>query len=96
VAAGTYTGVDVRPRNDITTTGVVTQVVYISKTVAIRGRCTTTNWTTPDPEANRTALDAQGQGRVLCVTSGINLAVDPLHIMGVDQQKRDCLTAEDQ
>jgi uncharacterized repeat protein (TIGR01451 family) len=33
VAAGTYTGVNVRPRGDSSATGVVTQVVYISKTV---------------------------------------------------------------
>jgi hypothetical protein len=28
VAAGTYTDVSARPRDDITTTGIVTQVVY--------------------------------------------------------------------
>lgn len=37
VAAGAYTSLHVRPRKDITTTGVVTQVVYISKTVTIQG-----------------------------------------------------------
>ena len=47
VSAGTYTGVNVRPRNDLTTIGMVTQVVYISKTVTIQGGYTTTNWTTP-------------------------------------------------
>ncbi len=49
VAAGTYTGVNVRPRNDITTTGVVTQMVYVSKTITIQGGYTTTNWTTSGP-----------------------------------------------
>ena len=62
VAAGTYTGLSVRPRDDYTTTGVVTQVVYISKTVTIRGGYTTTNWTAPDPEVNPTTLDAQRKG----------------------------------
>ena len=56
VAAGTYTGVQVRDD--------VTQVVYISQTVTVRGGYTTTNWTTPDPVANPTMLDAEGQGRV--------------------------------
>jgi parallel beta-helix repeat protein len=60
VAAGTYTGVSAREG--------VTQVVYISKTITIRGGYTIDNWTTSDPENNPTTLDAQGQGRVLCIT----------------------------
>jgi hypothetical protein len=67
VAAGTYTGVHVRPRNDITTTGFVTQVVYLNKPLALEGGYTTTNWTTPDPVAHPTILDAQGRGG--CSTS---------------------------
>ena len=69
VVAGIYTGVYVRPRNDVTTTGVVTQMVYISKTITIQGGYTTTNWTVPNPVANLTTLDAQGQGRVLYITN---------------------------
>lgn len=43
-AAGIYAGVSIRLRNDwMTTTGVVTQVVYISKTLTIRGGYTATN-----------------------------------------------------
>jgi len=84
VAAGTYTGVDVRPRDDFTTTGVVTQVVYISKTVAIQGGYTTTNWTTPDPEANPTTLDAEGQGRVFYITGDISTTIEGLRITGGD------------
>ena len=59
VAAGDYT--DLHQRVGIT------QVVYISKTVTIQGGYTTTNWTTPDPAANLTSLDAQGGGRVLVI-----------------------------
>ena len=86
VASGSYTGVNVRPRNDITTTGVVTQVVYISKTVAIRGGYTTTNnfADPPDPVANPTTLDAQEQGRVLYVTGDISPTVEGLRITGGD------------
>ena len=43
IAAVTYTDLNVRPRDDVTTTGVVTQVVYVSKTVMLRGGYTTTN-----------------------------------------------------
>ncbi len=67
VAAGVYTDVNIRPRNDVTTTGVVTQVVYISKTVTIRGGYTAAFAGPPDPEVNPTTLDAQGQGRVLYI-----------------------------
>ncbi len=80
VAAGVYTDVQGRPRNDISATGVVTQVVYISKTVTIQGGYTTTNWTTPDPVANPTTLDAQGQGRVLYITGSISPTMEGLRL----------------
>ena len=82
VAAGTYTGVNVRPRNDITTTGVVTQMVYVSKTITIQGGYTTTNWTTSDPIANATTLNAQGQGRVLYITGNISPSIEGLRLTG--------------
>jgi uncharacterized repeat protein (TIGR01451 family) len=84
VAAGTYTDVHVRPQNDITTTGFVTQVAYISKTVTVRGGYTTDNWTTSDPENNPTTLDAQGHGRVLYITGYISPTVEGLRITGGD------------
>jgi hypothetical protein len=84
VAAGTYTGVQVRPRDDVTTTGSVTQVVYINKSLTIQGGYTTSNWTTPDPEANPTSLDAQGQGRVLYITGAITPTIEGLRVTGGD------------
>jgi len=80
VATGIYTGVSIRPRNDTTTTGVVTQVVYLTKTVTIRGGYTTTNWTTSDPVANPTTLDAQGLGRVIYITGNISPTIEGLRI----------------
>jgi hypothetical protein len=82
VATGTYTGVGARAG--------VTQVVYISKTVTIRGGYTTTNWTTPYPITQPTTLDAQGQGRVLYITGApsassgqaISPAIEGLRITG--------------
>ena len=38
VAAGVYTDVLARPRRDILVTGVVSQIVYLTKTLAVRGR----------------------------------------------------------
>jgi parallel beta-helix repeat protein len=60
VAAGTYTGVNYY--------GGPAQVVYISKSVTIQGGYATTDWETPDADANPTTLDAQRQGRVLYIT----------------------------
>ncbi len=82
VAAGTYTGMNVRPRNDITSTGAVTQLIYISKTIIIQGGYTTTNWTMSDPTANPTTLDAEGQGRVLYITGDISPTVEGLRLTG--------------
>lgn len=74
VAAGTYAGVSARAS--------VTQVVYIDKSVAIRGGYITTDWTTPDPGANLTILDAENAGRVLYVTGNISTTIEGLHITG--------------
>jgi hypothetical protein len=62
VAGGIYTELHARDS--------MTQVVYISKTVTVRGGHTTSNWTTPDPVANPTTLDAHGLGRVLVIKKG--------------------------
>ena len=74
VAAGTYT--------DASTRAGVTQVVYISKTVTIQGGYTTANWTTFNPNANLTTLDAQGQGRVLYIIGDIAPVIEGLRITG--------------
>jgi hypothetical protein len=84
VATGTYTDVHVRRRDDITTTGVVTQVVYISKTLTVRGGYTTTDWADSDPDGNPTTLDAQRQGRVLYISGDISPTIERLRITGGD------------
>jgi hypothetical protein len=74
VAAGVYAGVSAR--------AWISQTVYISKTVAIRGGYTTASWTMPDPTANPTTLDAEGQGRVLYIIGDISPTVEGLRITG--------------
>ena len=96
VAAGTYTDVHVRSRDDITTTGVVTQVVYIGKTLTVRGGYTTTDWTSCDTEGDPTILDAQGQGRVLYITGDISPAIEGLRITGGDATGMGGLLVQDQ
>ncbi|HFD39379.1 MAG TPA: DUF11 domain-containing protein, partial [Anaerolineae bacterium] len=84
IAAGIYTDVQIRPRRDFTVTGFITQAVYISKTVTLRGGFTTTNWTTSDPVNNPTILDAEGQGRGIYVTGAISPVIEGLHVTGGD------------
>ncbi len=63
IAAGTYTGVSARAG--------ITQMVYLSKTVTLLGGYTTSNWDVAYPLTQTTTLDAQGQGRVMTVDSGL-------------------------
>ncbi len=76
VTAGTYTGTN--------SYGGLSQVVYISKTVAVRGGYTTTNWTASDPDANPTVVDAEGNGRVFYITGDISTTLEGLGITGGD------------
>jgi parallel beta-helix repeat protein len=82
VAEGTYTDVQARPRNDVATTGVVTQVVYLTKTVTIQGGYST-DFAEP-PNAGPTILDAQGQGRVFYITGAIAPVIAGLEMTGGD------------
>lgn len=76
VAEGTYTGVSVRDS--------VTQVVYLSKTLTLRGGYTTGDWTHSYPLTQPTILDAQGRGRVLYITGDINPIIEGFGITGGD------------
>jgi len=74
VATGVYTGVQARAG--------ITQVVYLDKTVTVRGGYTTTNWSTPYPITQPTTLDAEGLGRVLVISGTVAPSVEGLHITG--------------
>jgi hypothetical protein len=82
-AAGTYTDLSVRPRKDITTTGSVTQTLYLSKTVTVRGGYNS-DFSTWDPDLYATILDAQEKGRGIYVTGDISPTLVGLHITGGD------------
>jgi hypothetical protein len=99
VASGVYSGVQGRltfpgyPGPGYPGPSLITQVLYITKTVAVRGGYTTTNAFAdpPDPVANPTTLDAQGQGRVLVIFGdpgapgqAISPTVEGLRITGGD------------
>lgn len=53
--------------------GGTTQTVIISQSVTLAGGYTTTNWTTPDPLAYPTILDADGGGRVIYASAAATL-----------------------
>ena len=81
VAAGVYTDTHVRPRHDTMNSGIVTQTVYITKTLTIRGGYSFdfNNW---NPDAYTTTLDSQGQGRGLYIIGEITPSIEGLHITG--------------
>jgi len=74
VATGTYT--------DVNNYAGLAQILYLTKTVTIRGGYTTTDWTTSDPGANPTTLDGQGRGRGLYVTGDIAPTLEAFRITG--------------
>jgi hypothetical protein len=76
VATGVYTGVNGY--------GGLSQVLYISKTVTVRGGYTSANWDISNPEANPTTLDALALGRALVISGTITPTVEGLRITGGD------------
>ena len=64
---------------DIHTRSGVNQVVYISKTVTIRGGYST-DFNTWNPAQYTTTLDAMGAGRVLYITGNVTPTVEGLHL----------------
>ncbi len=84
IAAGTYTTLHTRPGRDYQTTGVVTQVVYITKTVALRGGYPTDFSAAPDPAVYTSTIDAGGQGRGLYISGDISPIVTGLRIINGD------------
>jgi Ni,Fe-hydrogenase III small subunit len=93
-AAAVQAAVDAAPSGDTvkvvgTCAGVqartgIAQTVYISKSLTVRGGYTTANWTTSDPVANLTLLDARQSGRVVYLTggSGVNVTLENLTVRG--------------
>ncbi len=84
VALGTYTDLHGRlaPSTYLSPpdSGIITQVVYISKSVTIQGGYTTAFTDPPDPVANPTTLDAQGGGRVLFIAGEVSPTVEGLRM----------------
>jgi hypothetical protein len=87
IAAGTYTDLHTRPAPPgYLGPEVITQVVYLSKTLTLRGGYSAANGFAdpPDPAANPTTLDAQGRGRVLFAGGTSHPVLEGLRITGGD------------
>lgn len=82
IATGVHTDVHLYPRNDLTTTGFVTQVVFISRNITLRGGFPASFSAPADPEATPTILDAQRKGRGLYIVGNISATIEGLHITG--------------
>lgn len=88
VAAGVYTGVEARPAPadyvGLGGSAVITQMVYIAKSISIGGGYTTTNGfdDPPDTAAYPTTLDAEEEGRVFFIWGDVAANLAGLGITG--------------
>lgn len=86
VAAGSYTGAQVAI--DSRTGYTHTQVVFITRSLTLRGGFTRDDWNTSDPAANPTIIDAQRQGRGISIVGvpgdGPAVTIDGFTITGGD------------
>jgi fibronectin-binding autotransporter adhesin len=87
IAAGNYT--DVRPRPapaEYPGPSIITQVVYLSQTLRLRGGYTTSNGYAgpPDPVAYPTILDAAGRGRAMFVAGDVSPTLEMIELTGGD------------
>lgn len=85
VAGGEYSAITAYPAPDrYPVLDVVTQVVYISKTIVLNGGYATNDWSVSNPETNITTIDGNGQGRALFIAGDISATVSGFHITGGD------------
>jgi hypothetical protein len=77
VATGVYSGV--HAYTDTNT--LVTQALFINKSIILTGGYTITNWSSPDAAAYPVTLDAQNLGRVIYITGTIHVEMDGLRLI---------------
>jgi hypothetical protein len=77
VATGIYSGV----HSYTDTNMLVTQTLFINKSIILEGGYTITNWSLPDAAAYPVTLDAQNLGRVIYITGAINVEMDGLRLI---------------
>jgi hypothetical protein len=63
---------------------VISQVLYLSQTLTLRGGYTTTDWSSPHPISYPVTLDAGGTGRALVIGGDISPTLEGLRLQGGD------------
>ncbi|MBN1583558.1 MAG: hypothetical protein JXA89_22815, partial [Anaerolineae bacterium] len=82
ISADTYGGLVTRTRPSCYgSTGILSQVLYISKTLVLLGGYAPGDWTTPDFD-HPTVLDAQGEGRGIAIIGNVTVTIQGFQIMG--------------
>jgi hypothetical protein len=77
VATGVYSGV--HAYTDTNT--LVTQTLFINKSITLTAGYTITNWSSPDATAYPVTLDAQNLGRVIYITGTIDVEMDGFRLI---------------
>ncbi len=81
VAEGTYSDLHARPPlPGYNGPSVITQVLYLSETLTIRGGYDTSFSEPPDPVAHPTIVDPQGQGRALYIGGEVSPVLEGLRL----------------
>jgi len=85
VSAGVYTQVQQKSAPaDYEGSTILTQTIYITKNLVVRGGYTTANWIEPNPISNTTIVDAMRLGRVVVVHGTDNVLIEGLQLTGGD------------
>ena len=74
VASGTY--------SEVNNYGGLKQIVYIEKSVTIKGGYFSDFSEPPDPQSNVTEIDAKGEGRAFYITGNISPTIEGFYITG--------------
>ncbi|RMF30012.1 MAG: hypothetical protein D6759_12780, partial [Chloroflexi bacterium] len=87
VAAGTYSDLHTRPAPagyiGVANGGMITQVLYITRSLTIRGGYSTGQWNAADPQASPTILDARRKGRVVVIAREAGAVTPTVTVEGV-------------
>lgn len=95
VALGDYTDVHARVEHDpFPSDETLTQTVFISQPLTLRGGYTTTDWTVSNPDVYPTTLFPQGRGRGVVVMTTQGVTIEGLQVLGGDATVDGYLFAE--
>ncbi|MBN2002813.1 MAG: right-handed parallel beta-helix repeat-containing protein [Anaerolineae bacterium] len=86
IAAGVYTHTWASTAVPYPGTSLITQVVYLSKTLHVQGGYAVDAWETAYPLTQTSVVDAQGRGRGIVIAGDVMPVFEGLHITGGNAQ----------